>query len=88
MRAIGKGISDSAGGSIEKDPCLPVGSIRPPGGGRNIRRWTQVGASVCVCVRKRQNMDFFLKEMIRPARRRRERRTWTFCLNYKTMNYN
>lgn len=32
MKAIGKGISDSAGGSIEKDPCLPAGSIRPPGG--------------------------------------------------------
>lgn len=32
MKAIGKGISDSAGRSIEKDPCLAAGSIRPPWG--------------------------------------------------------
>lgn len=32
MRAIGNGISDSAGGSIRKDPCLPAGSITPPEG--------------------------------------------------------
>lgn len=32
MKAIGKGISDSAGRSIERDPRLPASSIRPPGG--------------------------------------------------------
>lgn len=32
MKAIGKGISDSAGRSIEKDPCLAASSIRPPEG--------------------------------------------------------
>jgi len=34
VEATGRGISDSAAGSIERDPCLPAGSIRPPGGAR------------------------------------------------------
>lgn len=72
MKAIGKGISDSAGGSIEKDPCLTAGSIRPPGGEPNIRRQKDGQRVACVCVcwesmlsfkawldqqRKRENVD-------------------------------